>query len=126
MKVAVIGSRGLNVNIEKFIPQGVSKIISGGARGIDTLAEQYADSHGIPKLILKPDYKRYGRGAPHVRNRSIVEESDLIIAIWDGKSRGTKETIDYAMALGKEVQLYKFAKGHTVNHICISKFIQLD
>lgn len=96
MRVAIVGSRNLHVDIEKYIPENTTELISGGARGIDTLAEQWADRNNIPKLIIKPDYNKYGRSAPIRRNRTIVEAADFVLAIWDGKSRGTKFTIDYA------------------------------
>lgn len=104
--IAVIGSRNLKVNIEEYIPDNVTKIISGGATGIDTLAAEYADGHGIPITVFLPEYCRYGRAAPLIRNRSLVDAADSIIAIWDGKSRGTKYTIDYALKLGKPVRVY--------------------
>ena len=106
MKTAIIGSRNLEVEIENYLPSNISLIVSGGARGIDTLAERYADKNGIPKQIFLPDYERYGKIAPLVRNRLIVDNSDSIIAFWDGVSRGTKFTIDYAKARGKEVIIY--------------------
>jgi len=96
MKVAIIGSRNLQVKMEEYLPKNISLIISGGARGIDTLAEEYADRNGIPKLIFLPDYKRYGKRAPLIRNKLIVDNADIIIAFWDGQSRGTKFTTDYA------------------------------
>lgn len=106
MKVAVIGSRGLDVKMVDYIPENADMIISGGAHGIDTLAEEYADAHGIPKVIFKPNYKRYGRAATHVRNRKIVKMADMVVAIWDGKSRGTKSTIEYAQKQKKPVCIY--------------------
>lgn len=107
MKVAIIGSRNLvNVEISKYIPENVTEIISGGARGIDTLAEEWAEKNGIPKTIIKPEYERFKRGAPLKRNEKIVELADVIIALWDGKSRGTKFTIDYAKKVKKEVNIY--------------------
>ena len=54
MTMAVIGSRNLNVDITNYTPNGATKIISGGAKGIDMLAEKYADENNIPKLIIKP------------------------------------------------------------------------
>jgi len=82
--------------------------VSGGARGVDTLAEKYADKNDIPKLIFLPDYAKYGKIAPLIRNKKIVDNSDIIIAFWDGVSRGTKFTIDYAKAQGKKVIVYIF------------------
>ncbi|MBR6562911.1 MAG: hypothetical protein IKK70_03120 [Clostridia bacterium] len=97
MKVAIIGSRGItNADIGKYIPPDTTLIISGGARGVDTLAERYADEHGIEKLILLPQYELYGKNAPLIRNKAIVEHADLVIAFWDGSSHGTRFTIDYA------------------------------
>ncbi len=107
MKIAIIGSRNLtDVDISKYVPEGVTEIVSGGAKGIDTLAEKYADENGIPKTIIKPEYARYRRGAPLKRNEKIVERADIIIAFWNGKSKGTKFTIDYAKKLNKEVKIY--------------------
>ena len=58
MKVMIAGSRTIQVDIEKYIPDDTTMIISGGAIGVDTLAEKYADKMNIPKVILKPDYKK--------------------------------------------------------------------
>ena len=108
IKVAVIGSRSIkNINISKHIPFGVDAIISGGAIGVDALSEEYADKNNIKKIIIKPDYKKYKKSAPIIRNQKIVDLADLIIAFWDGKSRGTKFTVDYARAQGKKVILHK-------------------
>lgn len=107
MRVAIVGSRDLSVDIEKYIPENTTEIVSGGARGIDMLAERWTDQHNIPKLILKPDYDKYGRSAPIRRNEIIVQISDLVVAVWDGKSRGTKFTIDYAKKCGIPVQFFQ-------------------
>ena len=106
MKIAIVGSRNLNVDISKYIPDGTTEIISGGAKGIDTLAEKYADEHNMPKLIIKPEYEKYGKVAPLKRNKTIVENADMVIAIWDGNSNGTKFAIDYAKKIGKTLELY--------------------
>ncbi len=105
MRIAMVGSRNLLVDIEKYIPENITELISGGAEGIDTLAEQWADRNNIPKLIIKPDYDKDGRSAPIRRNRIIVEAADLVLALWDGKSRGTKFTVDYAKERGIPVQV---------------------
>lgn len=106
MKVAIIGSRDLEVNIEKYVPYGTTVIISGGARGIDSMAEKFADDNNIKKIIFKPDYEKYGRRAPLLRDKLIVDEAELIIAIWDGKSLGTKFTIDYARKKSKKIEVF--------------------
>lgn len=107
MRIAIIGSRSLNVCIDKYVPQNVELIVSGGAKGIDRIAENYADRKGIKKLIIKPDYQKFGKVAPLVRNKEIVENSDLILAFWDGKSRGTMHGVKYAIKCGKKVQLHE-------------------
>lgn len=95
MRVAIIGSRGLKVdNLEKYLPKEVTEIISGGARGIDTSAREYAVSHGLKLTEFLPEYSLYGRAAPIKRNISIIENSDYVLAFWDGKSHGTKSVIE--------------------------------
>lgn len=95
MKVAIIGSRGLeNIEIEEYLPKGVTEIVSGGAKGVDTIAKEYALKNNIKLTEFKPDYKRYLKGAPLKRNLQIIEYSDMVIAIWDGKSKGTKFVIE--------------------------------
>lgn len=95
MKVAVIGSRGLKINnLEQYLPDGVSEIISGGAKGVDTSAREYALSHGIKLTEFLPEYEKYGRSAPLKRNIQIIEAADVVVAFWDGSSRGTKYVID--------------------------------
>ena len=95
MKVAVIGSRGLSVNnLGDYLPPDTTEIISGGARGIDTSARNYAISPGINLTEFLPEYDKYGRSAPLKRNITIIEAADLVLAFWDGKSRGTKFVID--------------------------------
>lgn len=95
MKVAVIGSRGLSIsNLEAYLPEDTTEIISGGAKGVDTSARNYAISHGIKLTEFLPEYETYGRSAPLKRNITIIENADLVMAFWDGKSRGTKFVID--------------------------------
>ena len=95
MRVAVIGSRGLTVdNLEKYLPDDTTEIISGGARGVDASAREYAQRHGLKLTEYLPKYSKYGRSAPLKRNLTIIENADLVLAFWDGLSRGTKYVID--------------------------------
>ena len=112
MKVAIVGSRGLLVDdFDDLLPSGVTEIISGGARGIDRCAREYARRKGIPLREFLPDYARYGRGATHVRNREIVDAADCVVAVWDGQSRGTVSTMRYADRCGKAVFCWVVCPG---------------
>lgn len=107
MKVAIIGSRTISIkNLEKYIPEGTTEIISGGAKGVDTCAKLFAQSNNLMYTEFLPDYKSYGRVAPIIRNRQIVDSADLVIAFWNGTSKGTKSVIDYCNKTGKEVRIY--------------------
>lgn len=107
MRVAIIGTRNLNVKIEKYLPDNMTELISGGMKGVDMLAEKYADEHNIPKLIVNPEYSRYGIIAPILRNRLIIDISDMIVIIWDGKDRHIKDAINYSNYVNKEIIVYK-------------------
>lgn len=97
MKVAIIGSRDTCENaynmILEQIPVGCSEIISGGARGVDFLAKKAAKELGLKFTCCRPNYKKYGRIAPLVRNNEIVYKADYVLAFWDGHSKGTRHAI---------------------------------
>ena len=108
MKLAVIGSRDIcEVEIEKYLPDDISEIVSGGARGVDTVAKRYAQNKGIKITEFLPNYKRYGRAAPLKRNEEIAAYSDALIAFWDGSSKGTEYTVKLFGKLGKPVTIIK-------------------
>lgn len=108
MKVAIVGSRGLRVPIpEEAVPKNTMQIISGAANGIDRMARAFALQHHIQLIEVLPDYERYGRRAPLMRNNSIIDYADYVIAIWDGYSRGTKYVIDRCRALNKPLKVIR-------------------
>ena len=105
MKIAIVGSRKINVtDIERYVSD-CEEIVSGGARGVDTCAAEYAKNNGIKLTVFIPQYERYGRAAPIVRNKEIVDYADKIIAFWDGKSKGTLSVIKYAEKVKKECEV---------------------
>lgn len=107
MKTAIIGSRSLTVeNLCEYIPCDTKEIVSGGARGIDECAEKYANEKGIKFTVFLPEYERFGKSAPLKRNRKIIDYSDLVIAFWDGKSKGTKHVIEECKKLNKKIKVY--------------------
>jgi len=106
MKLLIVGSRNIkNFSLSEHVSSKVTLIISGGANGIDRLAEEYADIHRISKLILRPDYARYGKAAPLKRNEEMVALADEVLVIWDGASKGTKYTADFAKKKNKPLTL---------------------
>lgn len=106
MKIAIIGSRNLTAeNFGEYLPPECTEIVSGGAKGIDSCAADYARANGLTLTEFLPDYKKYGRGAPLVRNKQIVDYADLVIAFWNGESKGTRFTVNYAQKQGKPVKI---------------------
>ncbi len=104
MKLLIAGSRSIkDFDLSKHIPTETEFIISGGASGIDSLAEAYADKHRLSKLILRPRYDLYGRSAPLYRNKAMVDLADIVLIIWDGVSSGTKYTVEYAKKKNKTI-----------------------
>lgn len=104
MIIAVIGSRdfsdyGLLESTLASLP-GITRIVSGGAKGADSLVEIYARQHQIPLVVFKADWKQYGKGAGIVRNRQIIEAAEMVVAFWDGVSKGTASTLALAKTKG--------------------------
>ena len=116
LKCAIVGGRDFEdydflkkVLNEKFDNLSfVECIVSGGAKGVDTLAERYAKELRVPMIIFRPDYKRYGRGAAIIRNTQIIEYSDVVYAFWDGKSNGTRDAINKAQKMGKILHVIRY------------------
>lgn len=105
MKIAIVGSRSVIVkNIDTYISD-CDEIVSGGAKGVDACAAEYARKHGIKLTEFLPSYERYGRAAPIVRNKEIVDYTDKIIVFWDGKSKGSLSVIQYAKKVGKMCEI---------------------
>lgn len=108
MKVAVVGSRNFqDYDLLKQIldEHGITEIVSGGAKGADSLGEKYANEHNLPIVIFKPDWKRLGRGAGLARNKTIVENAEFVVAFWDGISKGTQNSINIAKNLNKPLRI---------------------
>lgn len=114
LSVAIIGSR--TINDKSFVYSKLDKIflgrkpdlvVSGGAKGPDTLGVLWARDNQVEVKEFIPDWEKYGRGAGFKRNSQIVEAANLVIAFWDGLSRGTKDSIDKAKKLNKRVEIIK-------------------
>ena len=78
----------------------ISTVVCGGAKGVDTLGERYATEMNLQLNMFIPDWDTHGRAAGPIRNRKMAENAEALIAVWDGKSRGTKNMIETARKLG--------------------------
>lgn len=115
LKVAIVGSRTFNnyeLMKEKFLhfTKGIEviEIVSGGAKGADTLAERLAEELRITKHIILAQWKKYGRNAGPARNKEIAKYANVMIAFWDGKSRGTANAVKVMRELEKPVRVVHF------------------
>ena len=108
MKLLIVGSRSIKTfDLSEYVSSDIDVIISGGADGIDSVAEEYADKKKLSKIIIRPRYDLYGRAAPIKRNEIMVDMADEMLVIWDGVSRGTKYTADYAKTKNKPVRIVR-------------------
>lgn len=115
MKLAVVGSRTFTdyrllkrkLNWLREYVQ-IESIISGGAKGADSLAESYSIRYGISFIKILPDWKKYSKSAGPARNTEIIKRCDFVLAFWDGKSKGTLDSINKAKKLNKEVIVVNF------------------
>lgn len=114
MRVGIVGSRNCkNFDasiIEEYLPLNCTEIISGGADGIDSFAEILALEKDIPIRKILPDYVKYGKRAPLMRNILIVQNSDMLLAFWDCYSRGTAHTINACITKNVPVRIIPIAE----------------
>lgn len=111
MKTIIAGSRdGFTYNdVVKAVSESkfeITEVISGGARGVDRFGEQWAKYNEVNIKQFLPDWDGLGKKAGHVRNREMGDYADALIALWDGKSSGTKGMIEYAQKKGLKVYVY--------------------
>ena len=103
-KVIIAGSRGfsnyklLKEKCNEYLREKRKEyniiIISGGARGADTLGEKYAQDEGFSLEVFPANWNKFGKSAGFIRNEQMAEVADALIAFWDGKSNGTKHMIE--------------------------------
>jgi hypothetical protein len=83
-------------------------IVSGAARGADTLGERYAKERGYPVHPFPALWNKYGRRAGFIRNAEMLNYSDALVAFWDGKSRGTAHMIKIAREKGLPTRVVRY------------------
>lgn len=84
----------------------VTEVVSGGARGADTLGEKWASDRKIPIKRFPADWS-IGKHAGHVRNAEMAEYGDALVALWNGISPGTRSMIKMAQLRGLKVFVYR-------------------
>ena len=114
--VAIVGGRDFNdyallktkLDEIRTVYPTITGVVSGGARGADRLGERYADEHLLGMRVLRPDWRRCGRGAATMRNTDIIDAAGIVVAFWDGKSRGTRDSIKKAQQQRKILFVYHY------------------
>jgi len=124
MRIAIVGSRPESMHfngkdkslvfklvMDKIMASliyhtGNPCLVSGGAAGVDSLAEGMAKGFGIPNIIFHPEWTKYGKSAGFKRNQKIVDAADIIIAFHFNDSAGTADTIRRAKESGKQLTVY--------------------
>jgi hypothetical protein len=118
MKVIIAGGRDFsdrNFLFKKcdslLINIKVTEIVSGGARGVDLLGEDYAMGCLYNWKRFPADWDKHGKSAGYIRNEEMAKYSDALIAFWDGKSKGTKHMIDLAKKHKLKVKVVKYDRN---------------
>ena len=116
MKTIIAGSRTIKdysivkTAVRNAIHEGFefpTCIVSGGANGVDKLGEKFADQFEISKEIYQAEWDKYGRSAGYIRNEKMAKNAEALIAIWDGRSRGTRHMIDLAKKYNLRIYVHK-------------------
>ena len=108
MKTIIAGSRTI-VDYQALLDAvvdsnfDITEVVSGGARGVDKMGEVFAQNNNINLRVFPADWEKHGRKAGILRNIEMGDYADALIALWDGKSRGTKQMIEYATLKGLRV-----------------------
>lgn len=112
MKVVICGSRSIKdpkaiqraVDASGFDP--ITEVVTGGAEGVDKMADVWSHDARIDRTVMYPNWGKYGRSAGYMRNERMIKYADAVIAIWDGKSKGTAHSIQIARNLGKPCYVF--------------------
>jgi predicted Rossmann fold nucleotide-binding protein DprA/Smf involved in DNA uptake len=111
VRVAIVGSRrfsepGRVTDYVNALPQKAS-IITGSASGVDAAATKAARAKGIPVQVLPASFEEVADAAKSTaRNQRLIDACDVLVAFWDGASKGTRATVERALDSGKEVHVF--------------------
>lgn len=108
MRVIIAGSRNIKNKalVYQVIAESkfeITEVVTGCAQGVDGTGEQYAIEQDIPIKEFRANWELHMRAASFIRNREMAKYSDALIAVWDGKSKGTKNMIEVAREYGLKV-----------------------
>jgi hypothetical protein len=116
MKTIIAGGRDINLPhiVEEAVQDSgflISEIVSGRATGVDTLGENWALENKLPIAKFPADWNKHGKSAGYIRNSEMAKYAEALIAIWNGKSKGTKNMIDTANRLGLKVYIHMISSS---------------
>ena len=111
MRIVVSGGRDITdkKTVEKVLSGEIAVkdvVITGGCSGVDKIAHDYARRYFADTEVHKADWDKHGKAAGPIRNAKMMEDADLLIAFWDGRSKGTRSAIDEARKLGVETHIH--------------------
>jgi len=112
MRTIIAGSRNITdlSVVRKAVERSgfsVTEVVSGGARGVDRLGERLARMLGVPCRVFPADWDAHGRSAGVIRNGEMADYADALVAVWDGRSRGTANMISQARRRGLAVYVHR-------------------
>lgn len=116
MRVIIAGSRGIQdlevvaaalADAYLFIGIEPTVVLSGTAKGVDRLGEQWAALRNIPCEHYPAPWHKYPKTAGRMRNVQMGRKADALVAVWDGSSTGTKHMIDWMQEAGKTVWVHE-------------------
>ena len=115
MKIAIVGGRDFDdykklCAVMEPYKKYCSYEICGEAKGADSLGKKWAEENNIEVKNYPADWDKNGKAAGHIRNEEMAQESDFIVAFWDGKSKGTKNMIDNCLRLKKSILVIFYNK----------------
>jgi len=112
MKTIIAGSR--TINSYRLVKEAIrdsgfeiTEVVSGHAKGADAWGELYAQQNNIDLVMFPANWNKYGKSAGAIRNQKMADYAEALIAIWDGKSKGTQRMIEIAKEKSLQVFVYK-------------------
>ena len=113
MRTIVAGSRGVEdpalvLAAIQSCGWTITEVVSGGARGVDSLGESLALQYGVPCKVFPANWSLHGKAAGPIRNEEMARYAQALVAVWDGQSRGTRDMINRAKSLGLFVYIHYF------------------